>query len=89
MSFFNKGKKKSFLQGSRRNPCNILIKEYTDNGVVVRKNRGFVLERNNKNQMYYVMTGNGGEERWYEYSEIELVKGHWTNRPRKKPEDEE
>ena len=39
--------------------------------------------------MYYIMLGNGGDEMWYDFVDVELVKGHWTNKPRKKPEDEE
>ena len=80
--FFNKGKKKSFLIGDRRNPCKIFIKEYGELGMSIRETRGFILERDVKGQMYYVMMGNGGDEQWYPYSEIELVKGHWTNKPR-------
>ena len=42
-----------------------------------------------KNQMYYVMLGNGGDEQWYDFADVELVKGHWTNKPRKTEEDED
>ena len=88
MAFFNRGKKKSFLKGDRRNPCKIFIKEYSEVGMSVRETRGFVLERDVKSQMYYVMTGNDGDLLWYDYVDLDLVKGHWTNKPRKKPEDE-
>jgi hypothetical protein len=88
--FFNKGKKRpSFLIGDRRNPCKIFIKEYTDVGLYIRETRGFILERNNKNKMYYVMMGNEGDQRWYPFDEIELVKGHWTNKSRVTEEDEQ
>ena len=50
---------------------------------------GFIQERDVKNQRYYVMLGNGGDEMWYNYDEVELVKGHWTNKPRKKEGDED
>lgn len=88
MAFFKKKKKKSILEGSRRNPCKIYIPEYTSEGLQHRETYGFIQERDVKNQMYYVMLGNGGDEQWYDYKDVELVKGHWTNKPRKTEEDE-
>jgi hypothetical protein len=89
VAFFNKKKKKSILRGDRRNPCKIFISQYTDVGLVRRETFGFVQERSNKDQMYYVMTGNDGDMMWYSYSDIELIKGHWTNKKKKTEEDEE
>ena len=89
MSFFNKKKKKpSFLTGDRRNPCKIFLTEYTPLGVIKKETFGFIQERDVKNQRYYIMLGNDGDEMWYDYNEVELVKGHWTNKPRKKVGDE-
>lgn len=89
MAFFKKKKKKSILEGSRRNPCRIFTTEYTSIGPIRKETYGFIQERDMKNKMYYIMLGNGGDEMWYDFVDVELVKGHWTNKPRKKPEDEE
>ena len=89
MAFFKKKKKKSILEGSRRNPCRIYITQYTPLGITKKETFGFIQERDMKNQMYYVMLGNGGDEQWYDFADVELVKGHWTNKPRKTEEDED
>ena len=89
MAFFKKKKRKSILEGSRRNPCRIYITQYTPLGMTKKETFGFIQERDMKNQMYYVMLGNGGDEQWYDFADVELVKGHWTNKPRKTEEDED
>ena len=89
MAFFKKKKRKSILEGSRRNPCRIYITQYTPLGITKKETFGFIQERDMKNQMYYVMLGNGGDEQWYDFADVELVKGHWTNKPRKTEEDED
>ena len=35
-----------------------------------------------KNQQYLISPGVGGEmdERWFDYGDVKLTKGHWTNK---------
>ena len=87
---FKKKKYGPTLQGDRRNPC-IFYRKSVDNfgQWVIHKSYGFIQDRDVKNQMYFIMTGNGGDERWYDYEDVELVKGHWTNKKRKTNNEEE
>ena len=42
-------------------------------------------DRNNKEQMYLISNGVGGEmdERWVDYKDVKLTKDRWTNRSSK------
>ena len=51
MAFFKKKKKKSILEGSRRNPCKIYIPEYTSDALQHRETYGFIHERDVMSEM--------------------------------------
>ena len=85
MPMYNKTS--TFIKGDRRNPCIFYTKRIVKDEFRSYKNYGFVQERDMKNKMYYIMSGTGGDEKWYPINEVTLVKGHWTNK--KKIVDEE
>ena len=85
MPMYNKTS--TFIKGDRRNPCIFYTKRIVKDEFRSYKNYGFVQERDMKNKMYYILSGTGGDEKWYPINEVTLVKGHWTNK--KKIVDEE
>ena len=71
---------------TKRNPCTYLKEYMNRDGYIVKEwTRGYVQDRQVKNQQYLVSPGVGGEmdERQYEYKDVKLTKGHWTNRSNK------
>jgi hypothetical protein len=70
---------------NKRNPCTYKIVKYTSLGMEEEWSRGYVQDRQVKNQQYLISPGVGGEldERWYDYKDVKLTKGHWTNRSNK------
>ncbi len=70
---------------NKRNPCTYKIVKYTSLGMIEEWSRGYVQDRQVKNQQYLISPGVGGEldERWYDYKDVKLTKGHWTNRSNK------
>ena len=85
MPMYNKTS--TFIKGDRRNPCIFYTKRIVKDEFRSYKNYGFIQERDMKSKMYYIMSGTGGDEKWYPINEVTLVKGHWTNK--KKIVDEE
>ena len=67
---------------NKRNPCTYKIVSYNKSGRYEEWQRGYIQDRQVKNQQYLVSPGAGGEldERWYDYDDVKLTKGHWTNR---------
>ena len=84
MPMYNK--KSTFIKGDRRNPCIFYTKRVVKDEFRSYEQYGFVQERDMKNQMYYILTGTGGDEMWYPIKEVTLVKGHWTNKKKDKIE---
>ena len=71
---------------TKRNPCKYQIEKLNPNGYIVKEwTRGYIQERNNKEQMYLVSNGVGAEmdERWVDYIDVKLTKDRWTNRSSK------
>ena len=70
---------------NKRNPCTYKIVKYDESGLVEEWVRGYIQERSVKDKQYLVSPGVGGEldERWYDYKDVKLTKGHWTNRSNK------
>ena len=70
---------------TKRNPCTYRIVKYTTNGMVEEWVRGYIQDRSIKRQQYYISPGLGGDydKRWYDYKDVKLTKGHWTNRSNK------
>lgn len=69
---------------NKRNPCTYKVVKYTSVGVEEEWQRGYIQDRSVKEQLYLISPGVGGEmdERWYDYKDVKLTKGHWTNRAR-------
>ena len=68
---------------TKRNPCSFLKEYMSTSGYVIREwQRGYVQDRSVKDQLYLISPGVGGEmdERWYDYIDVKLLKGHWTNK---------
>ena len=68
---------------TKRNPCRYLKEYMNQQGMIVQEwQRGYVQDRSVKDRLYLISPGVGGEmdERWYNYEEVKLTKGHWTNR---------
>ena len=68
---------------TKRNPCTYLKEYMNSQGYIVQEwQRGYVQDRQVKNQQYLISPGVGGEmdERWYSFNEVKLTKGHWTNK---------
>ena len=78
MPMYNKTS--TFIKGDRRNPCIFYTKRIVKDEFRSYKNYGFIQERDMKSKMYYIMSGTGGDEKWYPINEVTLVKGHWTNK---------
>ena len=72
---------------TKRNPCKYQIEKLNPNGYIVKEwTRGYVQERNNKEQMYLINAGVGADivdERWVSYDDVMLTKDRWTNRSSK------
>ena len=70
---------------NKRNPCTYKIVKYDESGLVEEWVRGYIQERSVKDKQYLVSPGVGGEldERWYDYKDVKLTKGHSTNRSNK------
>ena len=70
---------------NKRNPCTYKVVKYTSVGVEEEWVRGYIQDRSVKEQLYLISPGVGGEmdERWYDYKDVKLTKGHWTNRSNK------
>ena len=70
---------------NKRNPCTYKVVKYTSVGVEEEWQRGYIQDRSVKDQLYLISPGVGGEmdERWYDYKDVKLTKGHWTNRSNK------
>ena len=70
---------------NKRNPCTYRIVKYTNVGLEEEWQRGYIQDRSVKEQLYLISPGVGGEmdERWYDYKDVKLTKGHWTNRSNK------
>ena len=70
---------------NKRNPCTYKVVKYTSVGVEEEWIRGYIQDRSVKEQLYLISPGVGGEmdERWYDYKDVKLTKGHWTNRSNK------
>ena len=70
---------------NKRNTCTYKIVKYDESGLVEEWVRGYIQERSVKDKQYLVSPGVGGEldERWYDYKDVKLTKGHWTNRSNK------
>ena len=71
---------------TKRNPCKYRVEKLNQSGQLVKEwTRGYVQDRNNKEQMYLISNGTGGDmdERWVDYKDVELLKDHWTNRSNK------
>tara|TARA_R100000008_G_C3536505_1_gene142324 strand:+ start:185 stop:436 length:252 start_codon:yes stop_codon:yes gene_type:complete len=66
----------------KRNPCTYKVIKYTSIGIKEEWQRGYIQDRSVKNQQYLISPGVGGEmdERWYDYKDVKLTKGHWTNK---------
>jgi|SaaInlV_165m_DNA_2_1040747.scaffolds.fasta_scaffold188758_1 hypothetical protein len=68
---------------TKRNPCTYLKEYMNQDGMIIKEwQRGYVQDRSVKNQVYLISPGVGGEmdERWYDYIDVKLTKGHWTNK---------
>tara|TARA_R110000851_G_scaffold3943_2_gene16178 strand:+ start:171 stop:437 length:267 start_codon:yes stop_codon:yes gene_type:complete len=68
---------------TKRNPCTYLKEYMNQDGMIIKEwQRGYVQDRQVKNQQYLISPGVGCEldERWYEYINVKLTKGHWTNK---------
>ena len=71
---------------TKRNPCNYCVEKLDSRGYIVKEwTRGYIQERNNKEQMYLISNGLGGDadERWVDYQDVKLTKARWTNRSSK------
>ena len=70
---------------TKRNPCRYQIEKLNPNGYIVKEwTRGYVQDRNNKEQMYLISNGVGDiDERWVDYKDVKLTKARWTNRSSK------
>ena len=71
---------------TKRNPCKYRIEKLNQSGQLVKEwTRGYIQDRNNKEQMYLISNGVGGEmdERWVDYDDVVLTKERWTNRSNK------
>ena len=67
---------------TKRNPCKYRIEKLNQSGQLVKEwTRGYIQDRNNKEQMYLISNGVGGDmdERWVDYQDVKLTKDHWTN----------
>ena len=59
---------------TKRNPCKYRIEKLNQSGQLVKEwTRGYIQDRNNKEQMYLISNGVGGEmdERWVDYKDVE------------------
>ena len=68
---------------TKRNPCRYLKEYMNQDGMIIKEwQRGYVQERIPKEQVYLISPGVGGEldERWIDYQDVKLTKGHWTNK---------
>ena len=71
---------------TKRNPCKYCVEKLDSRGYIVKEwTRGYIQERNNKEQMYLISNGLGGDadERWVDYQDVKLTKARWTNRSSK------
>ena len=72
---------------TKRNPCTYLIERFDGDQVVKIWTRGYVVDRDIKNQMYFVHTGgttiDEGLTLWYDMKDVKLTKGHWSNKSNK------
>ena len=71
---------------TKRNPCRYCVEKLDSRGHIVKEwTRGYIQERNNKEQMYLISNGLGGDadERWVDYDDVMLTKDRWTNRSSK------
>ena len=71
---------------TKRNPCRYCVEKLDSRGHIVKEwTRGYIQERNNKEQMYLISNGLGGDadERWIDYDDVMLTKARWTNRSNK------
>ena len=71
---------------NKRNPCKYRIEKLNQNGHLIKEwTRGYIQDRNNKEQMYLVSNGLGSEmdDRWVSYDDVVLTKDRWTNRSNK------
>jgi len=70
------------IKMNKRNPCRMKMISYDESGLVVEWQRGYIQERSVKHQQYLISPGVGGDdyERWYDYQDVVLTKGHWTNK---------
>ena len=71
---------------TKRNPCSYRIEKLNQSGQLVKEwTRGYIQDRNNKERMYLISNGLGGDmdERWVSYDDVELTKDRWTNRSSK------
>ena len=71
---------------TKRNPCKYCVEKLDSRGYIVKEwTRGYIQERNNKEQMYLISNGLGGDadERWIDYDDVMLTKARWTNRSSK------
>ena len=57
---------------TKRNPCSFLKEYMNQQGVIIKEWQ----------QVYLISPGVGGEldERWIDYDDVKLTKGHWTNK---------
>ena len=71
---------------TKRNPCTYCVEKLDSRGHIVKEwTRGYIQERNNKERMYLISNGLGGDvdERWVDYDDVMLTKDRWTNRSNK------
>ena len=71
---------------TKRNPCKYCVEKLDSRGYIVKEwTRGYIQERNNKERMYLISNGLGGDidERWVDYDDVKLTKARWTNRSSK------
>ena len=71
---------------TKRNPCKYCVEKLDSRGYIVKEwTRGYIQERNNKERMYLISNGLGGDvdERWVDYDDVMLTKARWTNRSNK------
>ena len=70
---------------TKRNPCRVKKKTYTENGVTEIERRGYAQERKTVDgvEMVFVMEGgDSGMGLWYPSSDVTMTKGKWTNAKR-------
>ena len=71
----------------KRNPCTYLVEKLEGHQIVKVWTRGYVIDRDIKNQMYFVHTGgttlDEGLTLWYDMKDVKLTKGRWKNKSNK------